>query len=144
MTCRSTDSPDCLLSKWSDSRSALPTDSHTSPPPGPTRGGSDKPEPNTADLRVDHHLWGDWTFMRTSMFLTLNWCLASEYVSLALTWQIVECLQYFLLPTNYRNHMHWCDVSGCDVTLITSWLKFYEKFHYLLDSWMFTILPSPN
>ena len=25
--------------------------------------------------------------MRTSMFLTLNWCLASVYVSLALTWQ---------------------------------------------------------
>ena len=57
--CRSTDSLDCLLSKWSDSRSALPTDSHTSPPPGPTRKGSDEPEPNKADLRVDHHLWGD-------------------------------------------------------------------------------------
>ena len=33
---RSTDSLDCLLSKWSYSRSALPTDSHTSPPPTST------------------------------------------------------------------------------------------------------------
>ena len=23
-------------------------------------------------------------------------------------------------------------------------LKFYEKLHYLLDSWMFTTLPTPN
>ena len=29
---------DCLLSKWSISRSALPNDSHTSPRPPPTRG----------------------------------------------------------------------------------------------------------
>ena len=32
------------------------SDSHTSPPPGPTRRGRDELEPNTADLRVDHHL----------------------------------------------------------------------------------------
>ena len=44
---------------------------HTSPP-GPTRGGSDELEPNTADLRVDLHLWGDLTFMRTSMFLKIG------------------------------------------------------------------------
>ena len=57
---------DCLLSKWSDSRSALPTDPHTSPPPSLTSGGNDEFEPNTADFRVDHHLWGDWTFIRIS------------------------------------------------------------------------------
>ena len=63
---RPTASLDCLLSKWSDSRSALPTDPHTSPPPSLTSGGNDELEPNTADFRVDHHLWGDWTFKRTS------------------------------------------------------------------------------
>ena len=41
----------------------------------------------TPDLRVDHHLWGDWAFMRTALFLALNWSLASELVSLPLTWQ---------------------------------------------------------
>ena len=56
VTSKSTDSLDCLPSKWSESRSALPTDSHTSPPPPPTSGGSDELKPNTADLRVDHHL----------------------------------------------------------------------------------------
>ena len=60
---RSTDTLKCLLSKWSDSRSVLPTDSHTSPPPPLTSGGIDELEPNTANLRVDHHLWGDWTFI---------------------------------------------------------------------------------
>ena len=70
----------------------------------PTRtdmGGSDELEPNTADLRVDHHLWGDCTFMRTSMFLTLNWCLASEYVSLALTWHRTNSSQLAI----YRNRV---------------------------------------
>ena len=38
----------------------------------------DELELNTADLRVDHHLWGDWTFRRTSLYLSLNWRLASE------------------------------------------------------------------
>ena len=34
---------ECLLSKWSDSRSALPNDSHTSPPPSLTSGGKSGP-----------------------------------------------------------------------------------------------------
>ena len=74
---------DCLLSKWSDSRSALQIDSHTSPPPSLTSGGNAELEPNTGELRVDHHLWGDWTFIRTSLFLSLNWCLASEFPMLS-------------------------------------------------------------
>ena len=57
-SCRSTASMDCLLLESSNSRSALPTDSHTSPPPSLTSGGNDQLVPNTADLRVDHHLWG--------------------------------------------------------------------------------------
>ena len=44
---------------------------HMLPPP-PTSGGSDELKPNTADLRVDHHLCGDWAFIRTSLFLALN------------------------------------------------------------------------
>ena len=47
VSCRSSDSLDCLPSKWSDSGSALPIKSHTSPPLPPTRGGSDEPKPNT-------------------------------------------------------------------------------------------------
>ena len=40
---KSTDSlDDCLLSIWSNSRSAVPTDSHTNPPPQLTSGGNDK------------------------------------------------------------------------------------------------------
>ena len=53
---RSTDSLDFLPSKWSESRSALRTDLHTSPPPPPTSGGIDELKPNTADLSVDHQL----------------------------------------------------------------------------------------
>ena len=50
----------------------LPTDSRTSPPPPPTSGGSDELKLNTADLRADHHLWGDWAFKKTSLFLAQN------------------------------------------------------------------------
>ena len=103
--CRSTASLDCLLSKWSDSRSALSTDSHTNPLPSLTSGGNDELELNTADLRVDHHLWGDWTFIRTSLFLSLNWCLASEWVSLALTWQWTNSSK--LIRERSRVHWRW-------------------------------------
>ena len=48
--CVSTLSMDCLLSKLSENRSPLPTDSHTSLLPPPTSGGSDELEQNTADL----------------------------------------------------------------------------------------------
>ena len=61
---------------------ALPTDSYTSLPPPPTSGRNDEPKPNTADLRVDHHLWGDWAFIITSLFLTRNWRLAYGQLSL--------------------------------------------------------------
>ena len=73
--------------------------------PHPDRDKLDKLEPNTADLRVDHHLWGDWTFMGTSMFLTLNWCLASEYVSLALTWHRTNSSQ--LTRERSRVYRRW-------------------------------------
>ena len=55
---RSTDSLDCLLWKWSHSRSALPTDSHTSPALPPTSGGNGELTPNITDFRVDRHLEG--------------------------------------------------------------------------------------
>ena len=42
VSCRSTDSQDCWLSKWSDSRSALRIHSDTSPPPPPISIGSDE------------------------------------------------------------------------------------------------------
>ena len=29
-------------------------------------------------IKVDHHLWEDWAFIRTSLSLTLNWRFASE------------------------------------------------------------------
>ena len=48
---RSTASLDCLLSKWSDSRSALSTDSHTSPRPSLTSGGNDELVPNILKSR---------------------------------------------------------------------------------------------
>ena len=47
---------------------------HISPQLSLTSGGNDELEPNTADLRVDHHLWREWTFIRSSLFLSLNWC----------------------------------------------------------------------
>ena len=59
------------------SRSALPTDSHSVNHPPPTSLGSDELKLNKADLRMDHHLWGDWAFIKTSLFLTLNWHFAS-------------------------------------------------------------------
>ena len=31
-----------------------------------------------------------------------------------------------------------------DYVSTSSNLKFDEKLHYLLDSWMFTMLPAPN
>ena len=49
---RSKNSMDCLLPKLSDSKSAIPTNSHTSPPPSPTSRGSYELKPNTADLTV--------------------------------------------------------------------------------------------
>ena len=71
---RFTGSLDCYTSKLADSISALQTYSHTRPPPTPIRGGRDESEfePNTADFKVDHHLWGHWAFIRTSRLLTLN------------------------------------------------------------------------
>ena len=71
---RSTGSPYCFPSKWADSISAFPTDSQTTPRPAQIRRGRDESElePNTADFRVDHHLWGHWAFIRTSQLLTLN------------------------------------------------------------------------
>ena len=74
---RSTASLDCLLSKWFNSRSALPTLRCQSTIISNelrqwwTRAKHYK-------LRVDHHLWGHWTFIRTSLFLSQNWHLASE------------------------------------------------------------------
>ena len=64
--------PGLLAIKMIRDRSALPTDSHTSLPPPPISGGSDELKQNTADLRVDHHLCGDWAFIRTSLFLAQN------------------------------------------------------------------------
>ena len=58
---------DCLLSKWSHSRSAFPSHQHTSPPPPPTSGDGDELNQNTTDVRVGHHLWGDRAFIRTSL-----------------------------------------------------------------------------
>ena len=57
---RSSGSLDCFQSKWADSISAFPTDLQTRPPPAPIRGGRDESElePNTANFKVDHHLWG--------------------------------------------------------------------------------------
>ena len=75
---RSTACLDCLLSKWSDSRSALPTDSHTSPQHSLISGGNDELVSNTADVRVEHHLWLDWTFIRRARCLSVNWRLTSE------------------------------------------------------------------
>ena len=37
----------------------------------------DELTPNTADFRVGH-LQGDWAFIRTSLFLTVNRCLTTE------------------------------------------------------------------
>ena len=40
-----------------------------------------------------------------------------------------------------------CCRSDSDVTLVASrpmGVKFYEKLHYLLDSWVFTTLPDKN
>ena len=76
---------DCLRSWWSNSRSTLPTDTLTSPPPSLTRVCNYELEPNIADLRVDHHLWGDWTFIWTSLFLSLNWRLDMHWVAFAST-----------------------------------------------------------
>ena len=69
---------DCFPSKWVDSISAFPIDSQTRPPPAPIRGERDESElePNTADFRVDHNLWGHWAFIRTARLLTLNWRIA--------------------------------------------------------------------
>ena len=54
---------------------SLPTDSHTSPPPSLTSGVNDELVPNTADLRVTttYERTGQWTFIRTALFLSLNW-----------------------------------------------------------------------
>ena len=71
---RSIGSLDCFPSKWAYSISAFATDSQTRPLPAPIRGERDESElePNTADFKVDHHLWGHWAFIRTSRLLTLN------------------------------------------------------------------------
>ena len=59
--------------------------------------------------------------------------------------QANEILLWTRLPNNYRSHMalqwrQWlCHHSYCIASV-----KFYGKFVYLLDSWMFTILPAPN
>ena len=42
---------DCFLSKWSESRSALPTDSPSSPPPSRTSRRNDELEKNTTDFK---------------------------------------------------------------------------------------------
>ena len=44
-------------------------DKSTTPP---TSGCSGELKPNTADLRVDHHLRREWAFIRASLFLSLN------------------------------------------------------------------------
>ena len=48
--------------KLADCISAFPTDSETRPSLIAIRGGRDESEvePNTADFRVDRHLWGHW------------------------------------------------------------------------------------
>ena len=43
------------------------TSPHTPPPP-PTNRGNDELGRNTADLRVDHHLWGYWAFIEHPCF----------------------------------------------------------------------------
>ena len=74
----STNSLDCLPSKWYYSESGFPTDSHARPRTQSTRGGNDELEPNTTDFRVDHHLWRDCMFIKTFLFLSPNWLLAWE------------------------------------------------------------------
>ena len=107
----------CLLSKWSDSRTAVPTESHISPPTSLTSGGNDELVPNTADLRVDLHLWEKWTFIRTCLFLSLNWRLVSEYVSLALTWQRTNSSQLI----RERSRVHWSRASSSNPKACLHW-----------------------
>ena len=54
---------------------------------------------------VDHHLWGDWTFIKTSLLPSLNWHLDSKYFSLALTWQRTNSSQ--LTQEKSRVHRRW-------------------------------------
>ena len=73
--------------------------------PHPTSGGNDELKPNTADLRVDHHLLGDWAFIRTSLFLSPNYLLTSEQFSLTLACQRTNSSQ--LTRERSRVHRRW-------------------------------------
>ena len=100
---RSTDFLNCLLSKLSGCRSALSTDSHTSPPPPSTTGGIDELEQNTVVFRVDHHLvvkgLDVHIFLEGTGRSWLNCCLASQYDSLALNWERTN--SFMLTETNH-------------------------------------------
>ena len=56
-------------------------------------------------LKSGPPLWGLWAFIRTSLFLAINWRLASEYVSLSLTWQRSNSSQ--LTIERSRVHRRW-------------------------------------
>ena len=130
------ESLDCLPSKWSESRSALPKDSHTYPPPPAKSGGSDKLKLNTANLKMDDHWWRNWTFIRTFLFLALKWRLASKYVSLALTWQRTNSFQL----TREPSWVHWRWASCSRPKACLHGLSNQGSFPYL--DWISTIYLS--
>ena len=101
---RSIASLDCS-SKWSNSRSVLPTDSHTSQPPSLTSGGNDELVPNTSNLRVDHHVWGDWTFYSPLKVLVSTW---TSYPLI---------LQATLYYYNVNMYMHHKSHENAEITL---------------------------
>ena len=89
---------------------------HQSPTPL-TSGGNDKLKQNTAYLRVDHHLWGHWTFIRTDPVSVTKLMLGLWVVSLVRACQRTNTYQ--LTRKLSRVHRIWA-----------SWLKPKACLHW--------------
>ena len=93
-----------------------------------TSGGSDELKPNTADLREDHHLWGDMAFIRTSPFLTqtLMIGLCVGFISSHLTPDKLANLRInwtlYNMKILTRNISWW---SKCKYWWVLSWYSSY-------------------
>ena len=74
-------------------------------------------EPNSADSRLDRHLWGHWVFIRTSRILTLNWRPASACTILALLLKWANSSQ--LTRERSWTHQRWttCMLSSLNQSL---------------------------
>ena len=80
---------DCVLSKWFNSSSALPTDSHTSAPPSLTSEGNDELEPNRCSFKTSTGL------SASQMLRQGRSCIEPQTV-----FQLTRCKRKIFLLTN--------------------------------------------